>query len=161
MNVERVDEIIDNYHADRTCTLAILQDVQTEYKYLPREAIIQTAVRLGVTLGEVYRMATFFRAFSLEPKGEHTIKVCLGTACHVRGAVKVLEQLERDLGIKAGETTPDGKFSLEVVMCMGACALGPLVMADEEHHGEMTPAKVEKLLVTIRGDRVPVTTCEG
>jgi len=149
MNVQRVDEIIDGYQADRTCTLAILQDVQAEYRYLPREAIIQTANRLGVTLGEVYRMATFFRAFSLEPKGEHTIRVCLGTACHVRGAVKVLDQLERSLGVKAGETTPDGKSSLEVVMCLGACALGPLVMADEEHHAEMTPAKVEKLLSTI------------
>ena len=150
MNVERVDEIIDSYQADRTCTLAILQDVQAESKYVPRDAIIQTANRLGITPGEVYRMATFFRAFSLEPKGEHTIKVCLGTACHVRGAVQILEQFERDLGIKAGETSLDRKFSLEVVMCLGACALGPVVVVNEDTHGEMSPDKVHALVAQLR-----------
>jgi NADH:ubiquinone oxidoreductase subunit E len=150
MNVQRVDEIIDSYQADRTCTLAILQDVQAEYKYLPREAIIQTADRLGVTLGEVYRMATFFRAFSLEPKGEYTIKVCMGTACHVRGSIQILEQFERDLGIKAGETSSDGKFSLDVVMCLGACALGPVVVVNEETHGEMSPDKAHALAAQLR-----------
>jgi NADH:ubiquinone oxidoreductase subunit E len=150
MNAQRVDEIIDSYQADRTCTLAILQDVQAEYKYLPREAIIQTANRLGVTLGEVYRMATFFRAFSLEPKGEYTIRVCMGTACHVRGAVQILEQFERDLGIKAGETSRDRKFSLEVVMCLGACALGPVVVVNEETHGEMSPDKAHALVAQLR-----------
>jgi NADH-quinone oxidoreductase subunit E len=150
MNVQRVDEIIDSYQADRTCTLAILQDVQAEYKYLPREAIVQTAVRLGVTLGEVYRMATFFRAFSLEPKGEYTIRVCMGTACHVRGAVQILEQFERDLGIKAGETSRDRKFSLEVVMCLGACALGPVVVVNEETHGEMSPDKAHALVAQLK-----------
>lgn len=146
MNLQKVDEIIDNYGADRSSTLAILQDVQAEYKYLPQEALVQTAERLDVPLGEVYRMATFFRAFSLQPRGEHIVKVCLGTACHVRGGVQVLEQLQRDLHIKAGETTPDGKFSLEVVMCLGACALGPVAMVDEETHGEMTADKARRLL---------------
>lgn len=146
LSLHRVNEIIDDYDADRTSTLAILQDLQSEYNYLPREALIQTADRLHVPLGEIYRMATFFRAFSLEPRGEHTIKVCLGTACHVRGAPLVLEQMERDLGIKAGETTSDGKFSLEVVMCVGACALGPVVLVDEDTHGEMTPEKVRQLV---------------
>jgi NADH-quinone oxidoreductase subunit E len=150
MNEQRVDEIIDSYQADRTCTLAILQDVQAEYKYLPREAIIQTARRLEVTLGEVYRMATFFRAFSLEPKGEHTIKVCMGTACHVRGAVQILEQFERDLGIKAGETSQDHKFSLEVVMCLGACALGPVVVVNEDTYGEMSPDRAHALVAQLR-----------
>ena len=150
MSMQRVDEIIDSYQADRTCTLAILQDVQAEYKYLPREAIIQTADRLGIPLGEVYRMATFFRAFSLEPKGEYTIKTCMGTACHVRGSVQILEQFERDLGIKAGETTQDGKFSLEVVMCLGACALGPVVVVNEDTHGEMSPDKAHALVAQLR-----------
>ncbi len=149
MNAQRVDEIIDNYEADRTCTLAILQDVQAEYKYLPREAIIQTANRLGVTLGEVYQMATFFRAFSLEPKGDYTIRVCMGTACHVRGAVQILEQFERDLGIRAGETSRDRRFSLEVVMCLGACALGPVVVVNEETHGEMSPDKAHALVAEL------------
>ena len=150
MNIQLVDEIIDSYQADRTYTLAILQDVQAEYKYLPREAIIQAASRLGVTLGEVYRMATFFRAFSLEPKGEYTIKVCMGTACHVRGAVQILEQFQRDLAIRAGETSLDGKFSLEMVMCLGACALGPVVVVNEETHGEMSPDKAHTLVAQLR-----------
>jgi NADH:ubiquinone oxidoreductase subunit E len=149
MNLQKVDEIIDSYGADRSSTLAVLQDVQAEYKYLPREALELAAGRLGIPLGEVYRMATFFRAFSLEPRGEHHIQVCLGTACHVRGAVQVLEQLERDLHIKAGETTPDGKFSLEVVRCLGACALGPLVLVNEQPYAEMTPARVGKLLAPL------------
>jgi len=152
MNVDRVDEIIDSYQADRTCTLAILQDVQTEYNYLPREAIIQTADRLGVPLGEVYRMATFFRAFSLEPKGEYRIKVCMGTACHVRGAIQILEQFERDLGLNAGETSRDGKFSLDIVMCLGACALGPVVVVNEETHGEMSPDKAHALVAQLRNE---------
>jgi NADH:ubiquinone oxidoreductase subunit E len=146
MNLQRVDEIIDTYDADRVATLAILQDLQAEYRYLPREALVQTADRLQIPLGEVYRMATFFRAFSLEPRGDYTIKVCLGTACHVRGAVQILEQLQRDLHIKAGETTPDGKFSLEVVMCLGACALGPVVLVNEDTHGEMSADKARRLV---------------
>lgn len=150
MNPQRVDELIDGHEADPTSILAILQDVQAEYKYLPREAIVQTANRLGVTLGEVYRMATFFRAFSLEPKGEYTVKVCLGTACHVRGAVQILEQFERDLGIKARETSPDRKFSLDVVMCLGACALGPVVVVNEETHGEMSPDKAHQLVAQLK-----------
>lgn len=145
-SLQRVNEIIDSYNADQVSSLAILQDLQTEYNYLPREALIHTADRLHVPLGEIYRMATFFRAFSLEPRGDHTIRVCLGTACHVRGAPLVLEQMERELGIKAGETTTDGRFSLEVVMCVGACALGPVVLVDEDTHGEMTPEKARQLV---------------
>jgi len=152
MNLQKVDEIIDSYGADRTSTLAILQDIQAEYEYLPREALERTAERLGVPLGEVHRLATFFCAFRLEqPPGEHNIKVCLGTACHVRGGARVLEQLERDLHVKAGETTPDGKLSLEMVRCLGACAQGPLVVVDGEHYNEVTPAEIEKILTPLRG----------
>jgi NADH:ubiquinone oxidoreductase subunit E len=147
---QRVIDIIDSYDADSTATLAILQDIQAEYGYLPREALVQTAERLQAPLGEVYRMATFFRAFSLEPRGEFIIKVCLGTACHVRGAVPILEQFERDLMIKAGETTGDRKFTLEVVMCLGACALGPVVVVNEDTHGDMNPDKARQLVATLR-----------
>jgi NADH-quinone oxidoreductase subunit E len=150
MNVERIDEIIDSYGADRVSTLAILQDLQVEYNYLPREALEQTATRLDMPLGEVYRMATFFRAFSLEPRGEHTIKVCMGTACHVRGSGQILERFEKELQIKAGETTPDAKFSLEVVMCLGACALGPVIVVDEETVGEMTADKARQIVAKIK-----------
>jgi NADH-quinone oxidoreductase subunit E len=158
MNLQRVNEIIDDYDADRVSTLAILQDLQAEYKYLPREALIQTADRLSMPLSEVYRMATFFRAFSLEPKGEFTIKVCLGTACHVRGSVQIMEQFERDLEMKAGETTPDGRFSLEGVMCLGACALGPVVVVNDEIYGEMSPDKARQLALKLKAvepERVP------
>jgi len=150
-DLQRVGEIIDSYDADSTATLAILQDIQAVYGYLPRQALLHAADRLQVPLGEVYRMATFFRAFSLEPRGEFTIKVCLGTACHVRGAVPILEQFERDLQIKAGETTLDRKFTLEVVMCLGACALGPVALVNEDTHGEMNPDKARQLVATLKG----------
>jgi NADH-quinone oxidoreductase subunit E len=157
MNAERVNEIIDHYGADRTASLAVLQDIQREYSYLPREALELTAERLGMYLSEVYRMATFFKAFSLQPKGEHVCKVCLGTACHVRGGPRILETLERKLGVKTGETTADGKFSLEAVRCVGACALGPIVLVNEEPNGHMTSDRAIKLvdrLATGEADRV-------
>jgi len=144
-----VSEIFDRYPADRTSSLAVLEDIQAEYKYLPREALEEMAERLHVHLGEVYQIATFFRAFSLEPKGERMIKVCLGTACHVGGGPRILDQLERDLGITAGGTTPDGKFSLEAVRCVGACALGPVVLVDEEPHAKMTPVKASELIAEL------------
>lgn len=146
MSVERVHEIIDAYGADRTASLAVLQDIQREYNYLPREALELTAERLGMPLGEVYSMATFFKAFSLEPKGEYICKVCLGTACHVRGGPLVLDTLERELSIEAGDTTTDGKFSLEAVRCVGACALGPIILVNEDPHGYMTADKATKLI---------------
>jgi len=147
--LERVNQIIDCYQADRTNALAILQDIQREYNYLPRETLELAAQRLEVPVGEVYRLATFFKAFSLQPKGEFMCKVCLGTACHVRGGPRILEALERELGIKAGRTTADGKFSLEVVRCLGACALGPVVVVNEEPHAYMTADKAAGLIAQL------------
>lgn len=146
-----VSDILDRYPADRTSSLAVLEDIQAECKYLPREALEEVAERLGMHLSEVYQIATFFKAFSLEPKGERMIKVCLGTACHVAGGARILSQLERDLGIKAGETTSDGKCSLEAVRCVGACALSPLVLVDEEPHSKMTPDKASDLVAKMAG----------
>ena len=154
MNVERVHEIIDRYGADRTASLAVLQDIQREYNYLPREALELAAERLGLPLGEIYRMATFFRAFSLQPKGEYVCTVCLGTACHVRGGPRILETLERELNIKAGNTTADGKFSVEAVRCVGACALGPILLVNEEPHGYMTSDKATKLIAQLAAGEV-------
>jgi NADH-quinone oxidoreductase subunit E len=151
MNEISVSEILDRYPADRISSLAVLEDIQAEYKYLPREALDEVAERLNMHLGEVYQIATFFKAFSLEPKGDRVIKVCLGTACHVAGGARILDQLERDLGIKAGETTPDGKYSLEAVRCVGACALSPLVLVDEEPHSKMTPDKASDLVAKMIG----------
>ena len=149
MDKDRVNEIIDRYGADRTASLTVLQDIQREYKYLPREALELAAQRLDMPLGEVYRMATFFGAFSLQPKGEYICQVCLGTACHVRGGPRILEAMERELNIKAGNTTADGKFSLEAVRCVGACALGPILMVNEEPHAYMTADKSSKLLAKL------------
>ena len=146
---QRIDAIVDRYGANRQFSLAILQDTQKTYNYLPRGALERIAKRLDLSLGEVYRLATFFAAFSLEPKGDCVIRVCLGTACHVQGGSRILEQLERDLNIKAGQTTADGKFSVEAVRCVGACALAPVMLVNEEVHGKTSSAAASKLIETM------------
>jgi NADH-quinone oxidoreductase subunit E len=145
MNAQRVNEIIESNGADRAASLAILQDVQREYNFLPREALELVAQRLNVPVGHIYQMATFFKAFSLKPKGEYVIKVCLGTACHVQGGPHILEELEHDLNLKSGQTSSDGKFSVEAVRCLGACALAPIVVVNEEVYGKMSTSAVSKL----------------
>ncbi|MHC5033698.1 MAG: NADH-quinone oxidoreductase subunit NuoE family protein, partial [Planctomycetota bacterium] len=126
---------------------------QTELDYLPREALQAVSDRLGIPLAEVLRVATFYAAFSLEPRGEHLITVCMGTACHVRAAPTLLERLEALLGVKSGGTTPDGKFTLQTVNCLGACALGPLISIDGQYHGKMTPARLGEVLEEFGVDR--------
>jgi NADH-quinone oxidoreductase E subunit len=151
-----VNEILERYPAERTAVLAVLEDIQAEYKYLPREALETTAKRFGMKLSDVYQLATFYKAFSLKPKGEYIIKVCLGTACHVNGGPQVLEAVEKELGIKAGSTTPDAKFSVEAVRCVGSCAIGPVMLVNEQPHGKMTSAKVKELMAKLRaGEAVP------
>ena len=124
----------------------VLEEIQAEYRYLPQEALVLVSDRMGVPLSQVYSVATFYHAFSLKPSGEHSICVCTGTACHVRGAVQVLNRLGSQLGIEPGETTRDRMFTLETGNCLGACALGPVVVVDGEYEGNMTPKKVDKLL---------------
>lgn len=146
MNLDRVNEIIDSYGADRVVSLAVLQDIQREYNYLPREVLQLVAERLDMPQGEVYHMATFYRTFTLEPKGEFCIRVCLGTACHVHSGPRVLEAFERELGIKAGESTPDGLFSLEATACLGACAQAPYVVVNDAPHAQVTTDRVSEVL---------------
>lgn len=146
MNLDRVTEIIQRYGKDQTARLAVLQDIQAEYNYLPRQALERVAAELEVPIAEVYRMATFFKAFSLQPRGEYVVKVCMGTACHVRGGPAILDTLERELGVAAGSTTGDGKFTLEAVRCVGACALGPVVLVNEQPHGNVTRDSAVKLV---------------
>lgn len=146
MNHEKVSEILGKYQADESSLIAILQDIQEEYSYLPREALIQVSKEMNIPLSRVLSLATFFRAFSLKPKGKHPIHVCLGTACHVRGAQLVLEKFERELGIKSGDTTQDHLFSLDAVRCLGCCGLAPVVQVGEEVHGKITPAKVSGVI---------------
>lgn len=126
--------------------IAILDGIQETYGYLPEDALRAVAGKTGRSLVDVYGVATFYRSFSLQPRGEHTISVCLGTACHVRGARMIVEEFERQLGIHAGETTPDGAFTLETVNCLGACALGPIVALDGRYYSKVTTAKVARIL---------------
>jgi NADH-quinone oxidoreductase subunit E len=141
-----IEAIIDRFRADKGQLVSILQDIQDEYYYLPKDALEKVSQILDIPLSQVYSIATFFRAFSLTPRGRHLIKVCLGTACHVRGAPRVLEKMERDLEIGRGGTTDDLKFTLETVNCVGACALGPMVIVDDEYSGQMKTDKIEALL---------------
>jgi NADH-quinone oxidoreductase subunit E len=143
---EKVGQVLEKYQRDKSALIDVLHDTQSEIGYLPKEALEEVGQGLGVPLSRVYSVATFFKAFSLKPRGRHLINVCLGTACHVRGADKVLEQMEKELGVKTGANTPDLKFTLETVRCVGACALGPMVIIGEDYHGEMTPEKVNEVL---------------
>ena len=141
-----IEAIADRYQRDKGQLISILQDIQAEYRYLPKDALEQVSRGLDVPVSQVYSVASFFRAFSLKPRGRHLINVCLGTACHVRGATRVLEKVERDLGISRGETTQDLRFTLETVNCLGCCALGPIVMIDGEYFGQMRSDKITPLL---------------
>jgi NADH-quinone oxidoreductase subunit E len=143
---QKIKSILARYQSDAGMLVAILQDVQAQYNYLPREALEKVSEGLDIPLSQVYSVASFFKAFSLKPRGRHLINVCLGTACHVRGAVRVLDEIERKLNIKPGETTKDLKYTLETVNCVGACALGPIVVIDGNYTGEMTGSKVKPLL---------------
>ena len=143
---KKVRQILETYQHDKSLLVSILQDIQAEYRYLPEDALVEVSQGLEVPLSQVYSVATFFKAFSLTPTGRHLINACLGTACQVRGVLRILEKMERELGIKAGETTKDLRFTLETVNCVGACASGPIVIIDGEYEGQMTTAKVNPLL---------------
>lgn len=141
-----VEEIMEKYGADKNALIQILLDIQARNHWLPKPHLMWVAERLGVPLARIYQIASFYKAFSLTPKGRHKIRVCLGTACYVRKGQKILEAIERTLCIKAGETTSDGKFSLESVNCMGCCALGPVIEIDGRYYGELSTTKAVKVL---------------
>jgi NADH:ubiquinone oxidoreductase subunit E len=142
----KISAIIKKHKSLKKNLIAILLDIQDAFHYLPQESLKQVADALGISLIDVIGVATFYRAFSLTPRGEHTCLVCLGTACHVRGGPKILDELERQLEIKAGDTTGDGKFTLETVACLGCCAIGPVVVVDETYFGHATIRKVGTIL---------------
>ncbi len=153
MEVEltRVEEIIDKYRNEQGGLIGVLQDIQGTFGWLPQPALQRLSEKLGYPMNKVYSVATFYKAFSLAPRGKHVCKVCMGTACHVRGATRILEELERQLGIGPGETTADDTFSLDIVNCVGACAIGPVIDIDGEHKGNLTPGKIEAILKDYRG----------
>jgi NADH-quinone oxidoreductase subunit E len=150
MDPKGIDRILKKYGYEDFSIIAILQDLQEEENYLPEKDLAYISENLPMPLTRIYRIATFYNAFSLEPRGRYPISVCLGTACHVRGAPMVLDRLQLDLGIDVGEVTEDGLFSLETVNCLGACAMGPIVVVGKEYHGQMTPAKVGSVLKKYR-----------
>lgn len=141
-----IDDIIERYPGRPEYLIFLLQDIQAAYNYISPEAMALVCDHTGVPLTQAYAVATFYKSFSLEPKGEHEIRVCLGTACHLKGGERIAESLERTLGIKRGHTTEDLKFSLETVNCLGACALAPVVMIDEEYLGGATQRTVSNFL---------------
>jgi NADH-quinone oxidoreductase subunit E len=144
--MEIVKEIIEKNKKDKTKIISILQDIQQEYNYLPKEALEIVSKELLMPLSQIYGIATFFNAFTFIPRGKHLITICLGTACHVRGGPKVLTEAERILKIKSGETTPDNQFTLQTVNCLGACALGPILVVDGKYYGQMSTKKVKDVL---------------
>ncbi|MBI5479299.1 MAG: NAD(P)H-dependent oxidoreductase subunit E [Deltaproteobacteria bacterium] len=146
----KVDALIAKHGYDEAAVIAILQDIQEEKRYVPADMLRHLAERLHLSLARLYGIATFYKAFSLKPKGRHVCCVCTGTACHVKGAPTLIDKLEQDLKIRPGSTTPDLRFTLETVNCVGACALAPLVVVDEDHLAKMTVAKLEKGLRSYR-----------
>lgn len=142
----KVREITGKYDSDKSYLVPILQDVQREFKYLPREALNKVGEILDIPISRIYEVATFYKAFSLKPQGRHLIHLCMGTACHVRGAQPIALAMENQLGIKPGETSKDLEYTFETVGCLGACALGPILVVDGEYHGHMNIDKTTKLL---------------
>lgn len=145
-NLDKLPEIFDRYPKSQESLIAVLQDIQKEYQYLPCDALVQAAEVLDVPLSKVFSVSTFYNAFSLNPRGETVIKVCAGTACHIRGAKLIQDQLENLLEITEGETTKDMKFTLEVVACVGACAMAPVVVVNDKYHGSVKVNNVKKLV---------------
>ncbi len=145
-----IDSMIARYGKDPSSLILVMQDIQAKYRYLPEPALTHVGEQLGVPMSRIYSVATFYKAFSLEPKGKHLVHVCMGTACHVRGAKRILDGLSRDLDIAPGETTPDGEITLETVNCLGSCALGPLVTVDEKYIGKATQAKMKKAIAQLK-----------
>ncbi|MCL5405400.1 MAG: NAD(P)H-dependent oxidoreductase subunit E [Deltaproteobacteria bacterium] len=146
MDIDKIDRIIDKYHGEASSLIQILLDIQSENHWLPGEALARVSEVLDVPLTRIQHIATFYKAFSLVPKGRHEIHICMGTACHVRGASRVLDSVQDLTGIKPGETDLDMKFSLETVNCLGCCALGPVMEVDGKPHGKMAPARAIDVL---------------
>ncbi|MDW5299682.1 MAG: NADH-quinone oxidoreductase subunit NuoE [Sedimentibacter sp.] len=140
------NEILKKYPMEKRFTLAILQDVQKKYGFIPRETMTYIAEYLSLPVSDIYSMATFYKALSLKPKGKYIIKICNGTACHIRGSNVLIEAVTEELNIRPGETTDDGLFSIEIVNCLGACALAPVMVIDDKYYGGMTKEKVKLVI---------------
>jgi len=142
----KIDKIIAKYQGDAGSLIQVLLEIQRENRWLPKEALDKVSKQLKVPLNRIQHIVTFYKAFSLVPRGRHEVHVCTGTACHVRGAPRLLDSVQDLIGIRPGETDLDLKFSLDTVNCLGCCALGPVMVVDGEYHGKMAPAKSEEVL---------------
>lgn len=145
-----LDAILERHNREPANVIAILQDIQAEANWLPEEALRYVCAQLDIPSSKMMALATFYKAFSLQPRGKHVVQACLGTACHVRGALRILGAIERELGLEGGQTDEDLQWTLETVGCLGACALGPIVVVDGEYHGQMTSVKASRLLQRIK-----------
>jgi NADH-quinone oxidoreductase subunit E len=148
MEIKKVDQIIEKHNGEPSSLLQIMLDIQSENSWLTKEALGRVSEKLDVPLNRIQHIATFYKAFSLVPKGRHKVHVCVGTACHVRGATRILDTAEGATGIKPGETDLELKYSLETVNCLGCCALGPVMEVDGKVHGKMSPVKTAEALKT-------------
>jgi len=153
MTPVQISAILERHGNSDANLLGILQDIQDEENWLPRETLETVAQRLDVPFTRIYRLATFFKSLSLKPRGKHICQVCIGTTCHVRGAPKLVDKVELDMEVKAGQTTEDMLFTMETVGCVGACALGPLVVLDKEYHGNLTVEGLGKILKKVKKER--------
>ncbi|MFC1979541.1 NAD(P)H-dependent oxidoreductase subunit E [Chloroflexota bacterium] len=141
----QIDKAVERYGSDSNALIQILLDIQRENNWLPKDALMWISQKLDVPLSQVYHVATFYKAFSLVPRGRHLIAVCLGTACHVRGAPRLLDKVTETLKIKPGHTSPDMRFSLDTVNCLGCCALGPVMVVDDEYYSNPSSDKMKQV----------------
>ncbi len=146
MDNDKIDQILDKHPSEPSSLIQVLLEIQKENRWLPKEALRRVSEKLKVPLNRIQHIVTFYKAFSVVPKGRHEIHVCTGTACHVRGASRVLDAVQGQTGLKPGLTDQELRFSLETVSCVGCCALGPVMVVDEDYHGQMDPAKSEDVL---------------
>ncbi len=146
MDMDRIDQVINKYQGEASSLIQVLLDIQSENHWLPKEALERVGEKLKVPLSRIQHIATFYKAFSLVPKGRHEVHICMGTACHVRGATRVLDTVQDLIRIKPGETDLDMKFSLETVNCLGCCALGPVMEIDGKTHGKLAPGNTADVL---------------
>jgi len=145
-NARKVEDLIDSYVSRKEQLISLLQDVQAEFNYIPQDIIVRISQKLDIPLSQVFSVATFFQAFSLKPRGRHTVTICLGTACHVKGGQRLVDKMKRDFHIEPGETTDDERFTLETANCLGCCALGPVVVVDGKYESQVNQEKLDKIL---------------
>ena len=147
--LSKIAQVVDKHEADKSALIQMLLEIQRENRWLPKPALMWISQRIGVPINQIYQIATFYKAFSLIPQGRHSVSVCTGTACHVRGAPRLLDRVMDALNIRPGETSPDQKFTLSTVNCLGCCALGPVVVIDGEYHSNPPAKEFEESITTL------------